>query len=108
MTSVNTQHLDPFTATMRQLTVLAASLLVTVAAFTAAESASAQSPGSPGWTPPIIATGADREYLRSLPIEQRPNRPLHFYGNTVRRMQSRPAAPQRGAARTVAAQSLAR
>lgn len=40
----------------------------------------------PGWSPNIIATGPQREHLRSLPIEQRPNRPLHFYGNTVRRL----------------------
>ena len=26
-----------------------------------------------------------RRQLRAMPIEQRPNRPLHFYGNSVRR-----------------------
>ena len=40
----------------------------------------------PTWSPNIIATGPQREHIRSLPIEQRPNRPLHFYGNTVRRL----------------------
>jgi len=39
------------------------------------------------------ATPQERAQLRSLPIEQRPNRPLHFYGNTVRRMQYRNAQP---------------
>lgn len=59
-----------------------------------------------GWSPVIIATGAYREQIQSTPIELRPNRPLHFYGNAVRRdfyrwsspapsVLSRPLAPQR-------------
>jgi hypothetical protein len=39
----------------------------------------------PGWSPIVIPTGEYREQIKSLPIEQRPYRPLHFYGNTVRR-----------------------
>lgn len=35
---------------------------------------------------PIIATGAEREQIRATPILERENRPLHFYGNTVRRI----------------------
>lgn len=35
--------------------------------------------------PFVIARGSDRAAIESTPIEQRPNRPLHFYGNTVRR-----------------------
>lgn len=34
---------------------------------------------------PIIARGAQREIIQNTPIELRPNRPFHFYGNTVRR-----------------------
>ncbi len=34
---------------------------------------------------PIIATGAQRQAIQSTPILHRPNRPGHFYGNTVRR-----------------------
>ncbi|WP_146520210.1 hypothetical protein [Stieleria varia] len=34
---------------------------------------------------PIIATGDLRHAIKSMPIECRPSRPLHFYGNTVRR-----------------------
>ena len=30
-----------------------------------------------------------RRYIRSLPLLQRPNRPGHFYGNTVRRRHAR-------------------
>ncbi|MDA8743784.1 hypothetical protein N9N28_04025 [Rubripirellula amarantea] len=39
----------------------------------------------PGWSPVIVATGEYRDQIKSMPIEQRPYRPLHFYGNTVRR-----------------------
>jgi hypothetical protein len=38
-----------------------------------------------GWSPVIIATGEYRHAIKSTPIHHRPNRPLHFYGNTVRR-----------------------
>ncbi len=41
--------------------------------------------GSPtGFYPYTIALPQDRSWIRSLPIEQRPARPLHFYGNRVR------------------------
>lgn len=51
----------------------------------------------PSWSPVIIATGEYREQIKSMPIEQRPYRPLHFYGNTVRRNHYRgnPAAMPR-------------
>jgi hypothetical protein len=39
----------------------------------------------PGWSPIVIPTGEYREQIKSMPIEQRPYRPLHFYGNTIRR-----------------------
>lgn len=45
--------------------------------------------GEPGWSRAVIATGDQRATIRALPIEQRPYRPLHFYGNTVRRMHYR-------------------
>ena len=37
-----------------------------------------------GYYPFIIALPQDRQRLRSMPIGQRPARPLHFYGNIVR------------------------
>ncbi|TWU16590.1 hypothetical protein [Allorhodopirellula heiligendammensis] len=40
----------------------------------------------PGWSPVVVARGEYRDQIKSLPMEQRPYRPLHFYGNTVRRM----------------------
>ena len=33
----------------------------------------------------IIPTGQERAIVKSTPIEMRPYRPLHVYGNTVRR-----------------------
>ncbi|MDA7992807.1 MAG: hypothetical protein MPJ25_07165, partial [Pirellulales bacterium] len=38
-----------------------------------------------GFDPRIVVFGAEREKIENTPIEQRPNRPLHFYGNTIRR-----------------------
>ena len=38
---------------------------------------------------PIIARGAQRKAIKSTHILHRENRPLHFYGNTVRRRHSR-------------------
>ncbi len=38
---------------------------------------------------PVIAFGAEREEIRATPILERQNRPLHFYGNTVRRIHAR-------------------
>lgn len=43
----------------------------------------------PTWSGSVIARGEERKQIRSLPIEERPYRPLHFYGNTVRRMHYR-------------------
>jgi len=60
-------------------------LCLLVAGSIASNTAEAQT----GWSPSVIATGDERQKIRSTPIEQRPNRPLHFYGNTVRRMHHR-------------------
>lgn len=41
--------------------------------------------GSPAaWSPVIVATGDYRTKIRSTPIQHRPGRPLHVYGNTIR------------------------
>jgi hypothetical protein len=42
-----------------------------------------------GFDPRIIALGEARDEIKSKPIEQRPYRPLHVYGNTVRRRHTR-------------------
>lgn len=39
----------------------------------------------PNWSPIVIPRGEYREYIKAMPIEDRPYRPLHFYGNTIRR-----------------------
>lgn len=53
-------------------------------------------------TPGIIARGDERVRIQNTPIEKRPNRPLHFYGNSVRRRHYRPNyRPTRSSSRTV-------
>jgi hypothetical protein len=42
--------------------------------------------------PRIVTFGDTREEIKNTPITQRPNRPLHVYGNSVRRRQSRSTA----------------
>jgi hypothetical protein len=54
-------------------------------AFTVFASQNELSAAEPGWSPVVIATGEYREQIKSMPIEQRPYRPFHFYGNTIRR-----------------------
>ncbi len=51
-----------------------------------------ETPQLPSRYPHVIARGEDRRIISSLPIEQRPNRPLHFYGNSVRRMYHGPSS----------------
>ena len=48
------------------------------------------------WYPYVIARGEDRAVIQNTPIELRPNRPLHFYGNIVRRNVARGNAPASG------------
>ena len=48
--------------------------------------------GEPGWTYGVVRTGNEREEIKSLPVTARPYRPLHFYGNTVRRLHYRGTA----------------
>ncbi len=39
----------------------------------------------PGWEPGVIKFGAERQKIQNTDILHRPYRPLHVYGNTVRR-----------------------
>jgi hypothetical protein len=59
---------------------------VSLAALIPASSAGAR---DPGFDPRIVTFGETREQIKSTPITLRPNRPLHVYGNTVRRRQAR-------------------
>jgi len=40
----------------------------------------------PGWTSRILVPQSEEAVRQATPIMNRPYRPLHFYGNTVRRM----------------------
>ena len=65
---------------MRTLLFLAASTALGVLPAAAAGT---------GFDPRIIVLGEERQRLQQTPIERRPNRPLHFYGNRVRRQSRR-------------------
>ena len=41
--------------------------------------------GEPGWERGVIKFGAERQKVQNTPVLNRPYRPLHIYGNTVRR-----------------------
>lgn len=66
----------------------------------AVASATADASGT-GFDPRVVAFGEAREEIQSTPITQRPYRPLHVYGNTVRRRHQRatPKPQQHGARR---------
>jgi hypothetical protein len=68
-------------------TIILAAL--TAAALLPCPSAGAAGTAGTGFDPRVVAFGPAREQIKSTPIEQRPNRPLHVYGNTVRRRHSR-------------------
>lgn len=38
------------------------------------------------WYPYVVARPEDREWIRQTPVELRPNRPMHFWGNSRRRV----------------------
>lgn len=75
----------------RSMRVLRVILVAAVAAVSAAPAVGA------GFDPRVITFGSERDEIKSIPIEKRPNRPLHVYGNSVRRRQSR--TPQSSARR---------
>lgn len=62
----------------------------------------------PQWVPVVIARGEFRRQIEATPIELRPNRPLHFYGNTVRRMHYRGSAVPRSQDFAATGRSLVR
>ena len=64
---------------LRCETVLAARFILL------AMGASSVTAREPGWVRNVIPRPAERRVLRSTPIIHRPYRPLHIYGNTVRR-----------------------
>ena len=71
---------------MKSLLVLTLFATFILSSFATANGQTSQK----GYYPYVIARGQDREMIRSMPIEQRPTRPLHIYGNMVRRTTYRP------------------
>ncbi len=61
--------------------VLAVSLLAVIPAAVSGQ--------EPGWYPRVIAPPEMRPLIQATPMELRPYRPMHFWGNTVRRMHYR-------------------
>ncbi len=73
-------------------------ILLVIASFTVTSAVEVEASSPTGWSPVVIPTGAYRERIKALPIQERPGRPLHVYGNTVRsiehaRKSDRPVRP---------------
>lgn len=45
--------------------------------------------GANGFDPRVITFGEARDEIKNKPMTERPNRPLHVYGNSVRRRAQR-------------------
>jgi hypothetical protein len=74
------------------MNVLRIILLATVLATVAEAPAAAAE-----FDPRVVTFGSERDQIKSTPIEKRPNRPLHVYGNSVRRRHDRAMqSPPRG------------
>ena len=73
------------TVTVRLSEPTAAPKAVTKTAASPAVSVPSQYRNS-NWYPYVIAKPEDREWIRETPVELRPNRPLHFWGNSKRRV----------------------
>lgn len=60
-------------------------IMAAIGLFTVFCCAAASSAQEPGWESQVLVSSPEREYLRSVPMVQRPYRPGHVVGNTVRR-----------------------
>jgi len=75
--------------------VLSVGMLLVGSGATAATANSSATPATsngPGWLGVVVARGELKQQIDSTPIVERPNRPLHFYGNAVRRKYYRAAS----------------
>jgi hypothetical protein len=72
--------MDPLTMRTLVIAVAATAALVPVWPVDAA---------STGFNPGVVTFGETRQQLQATPVLERPYRPLHVYGNTVRRRHSR-------------------
>ncbi|MDV6032413.1 MAG: hypothetical protein F9B45_20460 [Phycisphaera sp. RhM] len=80
--------------------MLRSALLILVFGFASLAVDDGRAASPTGWSPVIIATGEYRDRIKSMPIHQRPGRPLHVYGNTIRlittsRVAAEPVRPLR-------------
>jgi hypothetical protein len=75
------------------LRVISAAIIVSAAFVFAAPSEATAA--ETGWLPVVVARGELKQEIESTPIVDRPNRPFHFYGNTVRRRYYRGGATPR-------------
>lgn len=64
-------------------------LPVAVAALAIPLPESAHAAKNNNFDPRVITFGPEREQIKSIPIEKRPYRPLHVYGNSIRRRHTR-------------------
>lgn len=69
-------------------------IVVPVILLLAVTNASGEAPT--GWSPVVLPTGEYRATIQAMPIVQRPGRPLHVYGNTVRYRHQRTTGLQTG------------
>jgi hypothetical protein len=67
-------------------------LVITAVAAAALVPVSPAEAAGTGFDPRIVTFGETREQIKSTPVLERPYRPLHVYGNTVRRRHSRGAS----------------
>jgi hypothetical protein len=72
-------------------------VLGAVMTISAPTTARAANNGEPGWLGVVVARGELKREIEATPIVDRPNRPLHFYGNAVRREYYRGSARPRAA-----------
>ena len=77
--------------------ISAAFILSTIIALASPTEARAANDNGPGWLGVVVARGELKQEIESTPILDRPNRPFHFYGNTVRREYYRGSARPRAA-----------
>jgi hypothetical protein len=81
---------------------IALSILASMSCFSSSVAAD-----EPGWSGRVIVFGQERAQVQATPIVHRAYRPMHFYGNTVRRRYYRGPTLPRPAATVQAATEVA-
>lgn len=76
-------------AVFRDRAVVLLGMVVVTSGVAFGQAPSRRANGEPTWTYGVVRTGDERDAIKSLPVTERPYRPLHFYGNTVRRLHYR-------------------